>query len=132
MPKISRDKIKKRGFKRFLNSFKYSIDGLIYAYKFEQSLLIHFISTIFIICFGFYFKIKMIEWAIIGVSLGFLLSLELLNTAIEATVDMITIEIHPLAKIAKDCGSAAAFVGSIIVIIACGSIFMPYFINIIS
>ena len=53
------------------------------------------------------------------------LAVELLNTAVEATVDLITKEIHPLAKVAKDCGSAAAFVSSIMAFIICLFIFMP-------
>ena len=53
------------------------------------------------------------------------LAVELLNTAIEATVDLVTKEIHPLAKVAKDCGSAAAFVSSIMVFIICCFIFIP-------
>ena len=56
--------------------------------------------------------------------------MELLNTAIEATVDLVTKEIHPLAKVAKDCGSAAAFVSSIMVFIICCFIFIPKIIAI--
>ena len=110
MTKISRDDIKKRGFGRFVKSFSYSIDGLKYAYKYEQSMLIHVIATVAVILSNFFFKVKGFEWLISLLAIGMVLSAELINTAIEAVVDLVTLEIHPLAKIAKDCGSAATFV----------------------
>lgn len=127
MPQISRDKIKQRGIKRFFASIKYSIEGLIYAYRYEQSLWIHGIATIFAISLGIIFQIKLWEWAIVFIALGIILGMELINTAIEAAVDLVTLEIHPLAKIAKDCGSAASFVMSFVAIVICLFVFGPYF-----
>ena len=106
-------------------SFKNSVDGLIYAYKNEQSLWIHGVCTFFCLLFGFVLKISFNQWAIIIISLSVTLAMELINTAIEATVDLVTLEIHPLAKIAKDCGSAATFVCSILSIITALIIFGP-------
>ncbi len=125
MTQISRNDIKKKGFKRFLKSFKYSIDGLKYAYKNEQSLLIHFIATVLGIILGFAFKISHMEWAVLCIALGVVLASELINTAIEATIDLITLEYNPLAKIAKDCGSAATFVFSMITAVIGIIIFVP-------
>ena len=118
------EKHKKMSFQRFLNSIKFSIDGLVNAYQNEQSLWLHAICTIGIIL-GFLLQISFIQWAIIVIALVIVLAVELLNTAIEATVDLVTKEIHPLAKVAKDCGSAAAFVSSIMVFIICCFIFIP-------
>ncbi len=119
------EKHKKMSFKRFLNSIKYSVDGLVNAYQNEQSLWLHAMCTIIIVILGFLLQIKFYEWAVIVIALVVVLAVELLNTAIEATVDLITKEIHPLAKVAKDCGSAAAFVSSIMVFIICCFIFVP-------
>lgn len=119
------EKHKKMSFKRFLNSIKYSVDGLVNAYQNEQSLWLHAMCTILIVILGFVLQIKFYEWAVIVIALVVVLAVELLNTAIEATVDLITKEIHPLAKVAKDCGSAAAFVSSIMVFIICCFIFIP-------
>ena len=119
------EKHKKMSFKRFLNSIKYSVDGLVNAYQNEQSLWLHAMCTILIVILGFALQIKFYEWAVIVIALVVVLAVELLNTAIEATVDLVTKEIHPLAKVAKDCGSAAAFVSSIMVFIICCFIFIP-------
>ena len=124
------EKHKKMSFQRFLNSIKFSIDGLVNAYQNEQSLWLHAMCTIIIIILGFALKISFIQWAIIVIALVIVLAVELLNTAIEATVDLVTKEIHPLAKVAKDCGSAAAFVSSIMVFIICCFIFIPKIIAI--
>lgn len=116
---------KTMGFKRFLLSFKYSIEGLAYAYRNEQSLFLHAVGSLFAFIFGIILHITFGEWAIILGSLVVVLAVELLNTAIEATVDLITLDKNPLAKIAKDCGSAAAFVSAMAAIVICLFIFIP-------
>ena len=123
------EKHKKMSFKRFLDSIKYSIQGLSYGYRNEQSLWLHGGASILAIILGFVLDISFNQWAIIIIALVVVLAVELLNTAIEATVDLVTKEIHPLAKIAKDCGSAAAFVSGIMATIICLFIFIPYIID---
>lgn len=120
-----RNKSQYKGLKKIYYSTKYSVDGLVYAYKNERSLWLHATLTLIAVCLGIIFRIRLSEWSMLLISLGAVLSIELLNTAIEAVVDMITLEIHPLAKIAKDCGSAATFIASIISIIIAGVIFIP-------
>ena len=120
---------KQMSFKRFLNSIKYSIQGLVHGYKNEQSLWLHGISSILAIILGIILNISFNQWAIILIALVVVLAVELLNTAIEATVDLVTKEIHPLAKVAKDSASAAAFVSSIVATIICLFIFIPYIID---
>ena len=120
---------KKMSFKRFLDSIKYSVQGLAHGYRNEQSLWLHGICTILAIILGLLLDITFNQWAIIIIALVVVLAVELLNTAIEATVDLITKEIHPLAKIAKDCGSAAAFVSALMATIICLFIFIPYIID---
>jgi len=131
MAKISRDDIKKRGFGRFLKSFGYSLDGLKYAYKYEQSMLIHVIVTIAVIIVNIILKVTAVEWLITFIAIGMVLASELINTAIEAVVDLVTLEIHPLAKIAKDCGSAATFVLAMMAAVIGLIVYIPYIVNII-
>ncbi|MBO4245310.1 MAG: diacylglycerol kinase [Bacilli bacterium] len=111
---------------RFLRTFKFSYEGLKYAYANEQSMLTHLILTIITVIIGFIFHITLYEWLIISICLTVILAFELINTAIEAAVDLVTLEIHPLAKIAKDCGSAATGVSSIMAAIIIFIIFLPY------
>lgn len=128
MKYVSRDEIKKYGIMRFFRSIKFSIEGLAYAYRYEQSMWVHAIATTLTVILGLVFKIKLTEWAILFIALGIILGMELVNTAIEAAVDLTTLEINPLAKIAKDCGSAASFVLSFVAIVICLFVFGPYFV----
>ena len=132
MAQISRDEIKKHGFGRFLKSFGYSMDGLIYAYKYEQSMLIHVIVTIAVVITNILLRINSYEWLVTLLSIGMVLSAELINTAIEAVVDLVTLEIHPLAKIAKDCGSAATFILACMAAAIGCVVYIPKFIDIFS
>lgn len=129
---FNRENTKKRGFKRFLASWKYSIQGLVYAYKYEQSMFIHTIAVIFAIAMGLILEISSVEWLLVFIVMGSVLAIELINTAIEAVVDLISLEIHPLAKIAKDAGSAATFVVSLIALVVGLVIFVPKLIIIFS
>lgn len=130
--KFDRNKVKKRGLIRFKNSIKNSLNGLFYAYLNEQSLTLHTILTIVVLVSGFYFNISKMQWAILVTVMTIIIVTELLNTAIEATVDLVTNEYHELAKIAKDCASAAAFVASILAISLYLYVFLPKIVQLIS
>ncbi len=130
MSMISRDERKKqKGIKKFLNSFTYPIKGLKYAYKNEQNLAFDVGMALVVIIFGFLFKVNKYEWAILVLTIGLVISCELINTAIEAVVDLVTEEYHPLAKVAKDTSAAAVLVFAIVAIIVGLIIFVPKIIG---
>lgn len=130
MSMISRDDRKnERGIKKFINSFKYPISGFRYAYKNEQNLAVDIGIAMIVIIFGVLFKINITEWAILSLTVGLVISLELINTAIEATVDLVTEKYHPLAKVAKDTSSAAVLILAVVSIIEGVIIFLPKIIS---
>lgn len=131
MDSESRAEQKKRGLKRFFKSFGYSIDGLKYAYKYEQSMFVHITMLCFVIIFGLILRISKIEWIICIILCGLVIATELINTSIEAVVDLTCSKIHPLAKIAKDTASAAVFVFAITAAISGVIIFAPKIIDFI-
>ena len=121
-----RNKSKYTGFlSRTYHSAKYAVEGLVYAYKNEKSLKLHAVMSLLGMVMGVIFKISLNEWSVMLIALGVILAFELVNTAMEACVDMVTLEYHDLAKVAKDCCGAATFVTSIISAIICGVIFIP-------
>ena len=130
MNMISRDERKRqKGIKKFLNSFTYPIKGLKYAYKNEQNLVVD-VGVALLIIFGFIFRVSTMEWAILVLTIGLVISCELINTAIEAVVDLVTEDYHPLAKVAKDTSAAAVFIFAIVAVIVGIIIFLPKIINI--
>ena len=130
MSMISRDERKKqKGLKKFINSFSYPIKGLKYAYRNEQNLAVDVGIAILVLITGFIFKISAHEWALLVLTIGLVISCELVNTAIEAVVDLVTEEYHPLAKVAKDTAAAAVFIFAIVAIVVGLIIFLPRVIN---
>lgn len=130
MNMMSRDERKNiKGIKKFLNSFTYPIKGLKYAYRNEQNLAFDCFMAIFVIVMGIIFKISVVEWAFLIFTVGLVISAELFNTAIEAVVDLVTEEYHPLAKVAKDTSAAAVFILAIVAVIVGIIIFLPKVIS---
>ncbi len=126
---MPRDERKVRGTGRLIDSFRFAINGIIEAYKKEQTFYIVSIITLIVIIFGFVFKISSFEWIVIILLIGIVLSLELVNTSIEATIDLVTPKYHPLAKLAKDTVAGAVLVSSVVSIILGLIIFLPKIIN---
>lgn len=125
MAMVSRDKLKEKGIKRFVKSFNYALDGLKYAFKYEQNIIAHTFATILVIAFGIIFHISYIEWLILFLIIGLVIATELINTSIEATIDLITKEKNPLAKVAKDTAAATVMVFAVIAVILGLMIFVP-------
>ncbi|MBX9973077.1 diacylglycerol kinase family protein [Cytobacillus firmus] len=108
-----------------LKSFSFAFSGIRAAVLNERNLQIHLAVSIAVIIFGVFFGISSLEWMIILLAIGGMLSLELLNTAIERVVDLATEEYHPLAKQAKDIAAGAVLVYAIVSVIIGGVIFLP-------
>ena len=127
------DLIKRKGekvgpIKDVMHKFKYSFQGFVYCYTHETSFIFETIGVIGIIILGIIFKITFMQWIFSLLSMLLIMEIEFLNTAIEATVDLVTKEYHPLAKIAKDCGSASTCVATFMALIVNLIIFVPYFL----
>ena len=113
-------------FIHFYKSCKYSLTGLFTSVKTERSLHLYLLACAFVIILCVILQVSAEDIITISMLAVFLLSMELINTAIEHTVDMVTKEFHPLAKKAKDCGSAASFVIAVLAIIVVLYIFASY------
>ena len=100
----------KTGLRRVRNAFFYSMAGFSAAYKNEDAFRQEVLLALILIPLAFFLPVSGIGRAIMIGSILLVLMVELLNSAIEATVDRISIEHHALAKQAKDIGSAAVFV----------------------
>ena len=125
MPTVSRDDLKKKGFHRLFKSITYAFDGLKYAFKYEQNILVHTLATILVIIAGIFFKISLTEWLVLALIIGLVIATELINTSIEATIDLVTKDVHPLAKVAKDTAAAAVLVFGLTAIVIGCIIFLP-------
>ena len=97
----------KTGLRRLWNALHYSLDGFKAAYKHEDAFRQEVLMAIVLIPTGIYLGTTGVERALLVASVMLVIMVELLNSAVEATVDRISLENHLLAKRAKDIGSAA-------------------------
>lgn len=111
--------------KKLIKSFKYAFEGILTGIKEEQNMKIHIIIMILVIIFGIMLKINTTEWIICILLFGLVISMELMNTAIENTVNLITKEKNQQAKIAKDVAAGAVLASAIVSAIIGLMIFVP-------
>lgn len=110
---------------RYQKSFFHAIDGFFYALKEEHNMIIILVLAIVAIICGFVFNISETEWLFVILVIGMITGAEMINTAIEATIDLTMPQIHPLAKIAKDTASTASLLFAVTAFIGGLIIFLP-------
>ncbi len=114
----------KTGLRRLCNAFGYSIAGFRAAYKHEDAFRQEVLLAALLIPLAVWLPVGFIGKALMTGSVLLVIIVELLNSAIEATVDRISLDSHDLAKRAKDIGSAAVLVSLINVIVIWGLVLM--------
>lgn len=117
--------------KNFFEALKNALNGLKYAIKTQKDLKIQIFIAIIVIIMSILLKISKIEMIIITISIFLVIFAEIMNTAIEKTVDLVTQEYNEIAKIAKDVSAGAVLVLAINSIIIGLYIFGDKIINII-
>lgn len=99
--------------------------GIKTAFKQEPNFQVHSAIGILALLAGFIFKLSTFEWLILLYSIFFVLILELFNTALEAIVNLVSPDVHPKAKIAKDVAAAAVLLAAIQAVVVGMAIFLP-------
>ncbi len=112
---------------KFLNSFSYAFSGLVYAFKTQLNFKIHCVFAVLVIALGVYSKLALAEWLWIVFAIGLVMITELLNTAIEVLVDLISPQKHPKAGAIKDIAAAAVLVSALTAVIIGLCIFVSKF-----
>ena len=114
----------KTGLRRVWNAFFYSLDGFRAAWKHEDAFRQEALLACVLIPLAFFLADDAIGRALMIASVLLVLIVELVNSAIEATVDRISLENHLLAKRAKDIGSAAVLIALINVLVVWGLVLL--------
>ncbi len=115
--------------RKWVESANYAIEGILHAVKTERHLRYHFYAAVLILLLSLIFGITSSEFIAIAIVAIIVLSVEMLNTAIEATVDIIFKEYDNRAKIIKDIAAGAVLTASIGAAVVGYIIFLPYFKN---
>lgn len=106
-------------------SFGYAFEGIFTCIRKERNMKIHCMAAGCVVVAGLLLGISAVEWCICLLLFGLVMALELVNTAVESVVDLVTEERKPLAKIAKDTAAGAVLIAAIMAAIIGIIIFLP-------
>ncbi|MEJ5994703.1 diacylglycerol kinase family protein [Pedobacter sp. Du54] len=113
---------------KFLRSFWYAFNGLVYAFKTQLNFRIHCAAAILVVALGVYIELSLHEWLWVFFAIGLVMIVELLNTGIELLVDWVSPQQHPKAGAIKDLAAAAVLVSAFVAAAIGLCIFVPKFI----
>lgn len=99
--------------RQFAKALSHACAGIRYGIATQRNLRFHLLAGTAAVLFGFWKRLQPAEWAVLIVLIVLIIAAELVNTAIESVVDLISPEYHPLAKAAKDTAAGAVLVLSI-------------------
>lgn len=123
--------LKNQGKSSFIKSVGHAIDGIQYTTNHERNFRIEIIFAIMVVIASFILNVSLIEWAILVLVIGMVIALEMVNTAIERCVDLVTKDYKELAKVAKDVAAGAVFVMSLFSVVIGIIIFLPKLITLL-
>lgn len=111
---------------RFLRSVSYAASGLSHAVTTQANMRIHLASVVIVNAAGWLAGLNRPEWLAIVFAQGLVISAELMNTAVEHAVDLVSPERHPLAKAAKDAAAGAVLVTALTAVVVGLLVFVPH------
>jgi len=116
---------------KMIHSFKYAFQGMSTAFKTQLNFRIELLAAVLVIAAGLWLQISSTEWLVVVLNISIVLSLELINTAIESACDLFSKDYNPAIKFIKDIAAAAVLIAAIAAA-ACGIIiFLPKIISLL-
>lgn len=116
--------------KKIIDSFNNAIDGIIYTVRTQRNMKIHLSITLVVLLLCLFFDVSKVEFLILAITITMVIAAELLNTSIEAVVDMKTNHYHPLAKVSKNVAAGAVLLTAINAVVVGYIIFWDKLFNI--
>jgi diacylglycerol kinase (ATP) len=98
---------------RILQSLNWAFEGVIHVLRSERNMRIHFALATAVLILAFSYGVTKVELMALLIAISFVLIAEMVNTAIEATIDLSTTSFDPLAKMAKDIAAGAVLIASV-------------------
>ncbi len=114
-----------QSLRTFVRGFVFASAGIVHAVRTQRNMKIHLLISLMVVLLGVWLKISSVEWAIIALTMGSVLSIEMMNTVVENAIDLASPGIHPLAKMAKDVSAGAVLTVAIFAAVVGALIFLP-------
>ncbi|WAW14178.1 diacylglycerol kinase [Peptostreptococcus equinus] len=108
-----KDKKEKNSKQSFIRSMNAAVDGIMYTFRSERNMKFHYLASLIVLVASLFFDFQKMEFITLLGAITLVVICEMINTAVEKTVDMVTSEFNPLAKIAKDVAAGAVLVSAI-------------------
>jgi diacylglycerol kinase len=108
-----------------VKSFSYAFNGIKHAFRNEPNFRIHILMGLLAVIFAIILKFSTLEMAILTITIFLVIGLEMVNTALEAVVDLVSPEIRDMAKVAKDVTAGAVFFSALLAISIALLLFLP-------
>jgi diacylglycerol kinase (ATP) len=115
--------------KKFFLSFAFAWNGIKTAFSEQQNVRFHFVATVVTVAAGIYFDITAGEWLALILIIALVIVTELINTAIEGLVDLVSPQRNPLAGKIKDIAAGAVLISALAAIVTGTIIFAKYIVN---
>jgi undecaprenol kinase len=101
-------------WRRLMRSFTYAIEGIVYTVETQRNMQIHIVAAVIALVAAWWLEISRSDFLLVFFAITLVFALEIVNTAIEAVVDLASPDWHAKAKIAKDAGAGAVLVAAIL------------------
>ena len=115
--------------RHFLRSVGYALKGIAFAFRTQRNLRWHGIAACATLVLALGLRLHRVEMAILVVVIGLVICAEVLNTAVELTIDMIKITEHPVARIVKDVAAGAVLITAIMSIAVAWFVIWPHLVR---
>jgi diacylglycerol kinase len=122
---------KKFSISRRIRSFGCAFRGIFFAFKTQHNIWIHLLAIIVVVSAGFIFKLDVLEWSLVVLAIGLVLVSEMINTAIEWLVDLLSPDYSEKAGLIKDVAAGAVLIAAVISVIIGAIVFLPKMIELI-
>jgi diacylglycerol kinase len=87
--------------------------GLAYVLRTQRNAWIHAVASLAVVLLALWLQLSLTHWALLFVAMAMVWMAEFVNSALEATVDLASPDVHPLAKVGKDVGAAAVLIAAV-------------------
>jgi len=103
--------------RNILDSFRFAFSGLWYVLRTQRNARVHLIIAVLVVLLGLWLGLPPTQWALLVLTIGFVLVSEMLNTVAETLVDLINPGYHPLAKVIKDVTAGAVLLAAAVSVV---------------
>lgn len=107
----------------FLKGFQAAFRGIVHCINYERNMRIHTVAALYVFVFSFFFELSAASYAILFLTCGIVMALEIVNTGLEAIGDQISSDYSPVVKVIKDIAAGAVLIMAVFAVAVAAVLF---------